>query len=294
MAVDKVVDSTQLDTDLTSVANAIRTKGGTSTQLVFPADFVQAIADIQSGGGLTAEDLVTLVFSNNNYSRPCISGDLVLTGRSLYFGVFSETAITSVRGDNIYASGGVNEHGTYWYGFEFAHCGELVSAYFPEITELHRDMFCNCAKLTSVYVPKVTSVDINCFRYCSALEKLAFPSLTSSLNNSSVRDCSSLEKVDLNAPSSILTNTFALDASLSVLIIRKTGSICTLQNIAAFTNTPFASGGTGGTLYVPSALVSSYQSATNWSTILGYANNSIQAIEGSQYENYYADGTPVT
>ena len=29
MAVDKLVDSTQLDADLTSVANAIRTKGGT-------------------------------------------------------------------------------------------------------------------------------------------------------------------------------------------------------------------------------------------------------------------------
>lgn len=46
MAVDKLVDSTQLDADLTSVANAIRTKGGTSAQLAFPAGFVQAIWDI--------------------------------------------------------------------------------------------------------------------------------------------------------------------------------------------------------------------------------------------------------
>jgi hypothetical protein len=37
--------------DLTSVANAIRTKGGTSAQLAFPADFVQAIEDIETGGG---------------------------------------------------------------------------------------------------------------------------------------------------------------------------------------------------------------------------------------------------
>lgn len=51
MAVDKLVDSTQLDADLTSVANAIRTKGGTSAQLAFPAEFVQAIADIPTGGG---------------------------------------------------------------------------------------------------------------------------------------------------------------------------------------------------------------------------------------------------
>ena len=55
MAVDKLVDSTQLDADLTSVANAIRTKGGTSASLAFPADFVSAIAAIPSGGGGTAE-----------------------------------------------------------------------------------------------------------------------------------------------------------------------------------------------------------------------------------------------
>ena len=51
MAVDKLVDSTQLDTDLTSVANAIRTKGGTSAILAFPAGFVSAIAAIPTGGG---------------------------------------------------------------------------------------------------------------------------------------------------------------------------------------------------------------------------------------------------
>lgn len=51
MAVDKLVDSTQLDADLTSVANAIRTKGGTSAILAFPSGFVSAIANIPSGGG---------------------------------------------------------------------------------------------------------------------------------------------------------------------------------------------------------------------------------------------------
>lgn len=50
MAVDKLVDSTQLDSGLTSVANAIRTKGGTSAQLAFPADFVSAIEAISGGG----------------------------------------------------------------------------------------------------------------------------------------------------------------------------------------------------------------------------------------------------
>ena len=36
MALDKAVDSAQLNADLTAVADAIRTKGGTSAQLAFP------------------------------------------------------------------------------------------------------------------------------------------------------------------------------------------------------------------------------------------------------------------
>ena len=50
MAVDKVVDSGQLNSDLTSIANAIRTKGGTSASLAFPNGFVTAIGNIQTGG----------------------------------------------------------------------------------------------------------------------------------------------------------------------------------------------------------------------------------------------------
>jgi len=56
MAVDKLVDSTQLDADLTSVANAIRTKGGTSEQMAFPNGFVSAVEAIPAGGGMSFED----------------------------------------------------------------------------------------------------------------------------------------------------------------------------------------------------------------------------------------------
>lgn len=48
MAVDKLVDSAQLDADLTSVANAIRTKGGTSGALSFPNGFISAVEAIET------------------------------------------------------------------------------------------------------------------------------------------------------------------------------------------------------------------------------------------------------
>lgn len=46
MAVDKLVDSTQLNSDLASVAAAIRLRDGTTGSLAFPSGFVTAIADI--------------------------------------------------------------------------------------------------------------------------------------------------------------------------------------------------------------------------------------------------------
>ena len=59
MAVDKLVDSTKLDADLTSVANAIRTKGGTSAQMAFPAGFVSAVNAIPTGGSGTKQITIT-------------------------------------------------------------------------------------------------------------------------------------------------------------------------------------------------------------------------------------------
>lgn len=71
------------DTELTSIADAIRTKGGTSADLSFPTGFVSAIEAI-SGGGLeyeegtysTASDVqgysVTVSFQNSHSTRPAI------------------------------------------------------------------------------------------------------------------------------------------------------------------------------------------------------------------------------
>ena len=51
MAYDKVVDSAQLETDLATVADAIRAKGKTTDKLAFPGGFADAVAAISTGGG---------------------------------------------------------------------------------------------------------------------------------------------------------------------------------------------------------------------------------------------------
>lgn len=62
------------DTDLTSVANAIRTKGGTSASLIFPSGFVSAVQNIPSGGG--GSTLITKnIIANGTYNASSDSAD---------------------------------------------------------------------------------------------------------------------------------------------------------------------------------------------------------------------------
>lgn len=109
MSVDKLVDSTQLDADLTSVANAIRTKGGTSAQLAFPADFVQAIEDIETGGGSEVPDGYTqLEYIASDGTAYIDTGEYRRAGDEidLYGGLVSVATTTS----------------GYWHPFGSANC----------------------------------------------------------------------------------------------------------------------------------------------------------------------------
>ena len=56
------------DTELTSIANAIRTKGGTQAQLTFPAGFVSAINAISTGGSSSPEVAAT-TYANNSGTK---------------------------------------------------------------------------------------------------------------------------------------------------------------------------------------------------------------------------------
>lgn len=72
MALDKLVDSAALDANLTSVANAIRTKGGTSSPLAFPAGFVAAVEAIPKKENVTwhqCPEPVRNYIANVNYTN---------------------------------------------------------------------------------------------------------------------------------------------------------------------------------------------------------------------------------
>lgn len=70
MAFDKVVDSAELDAGMTLVADAIRSKGGTNAQILFPSGFAAAINALTNGGenhGIVARDIITATESMTIY-----------------------------------------------------------------------------------------------------------------------------------------------------------------------------------------------------------------------------------
>lgn len=121
------------------------------------------------------------------------------------------------------------------------------------------------------------------------------------IRNQNLENNLSLRAIDAGSLN-IATGSFKFRYNpLNTLVIRQ-NTVAQLAIVNHFNNTPFASGGDGGTLYVPQALISSYQSASNWSTLLGYANNQIKSIESTHTDPtapidltlYYVDGTPIS
>lgn len=170
--------------------------------------------------------------------------------------------------------------------------GTLTSYTNTDITTLRSYAFAYIPSLETLNLPNLVSAGEYVFRD-SGIKYAVFPKYTKNNGWRVFSYNTNMLAVDIIESTSGFSNEcFRNSSKLATLIVRG-DTLTSLANINAFNTTPFASSGTGGTLYVPSALVSSYQSASNWSTILGYANNSIQAIEGSYYETHYADGTVI-
>lgn len=158
-------------------------------------------------------------------------------------------------------------------------------------TSIKNKAFMNISTLNKVIIHNVTGTFQQAFSG-TAVRYVAFPKITS-VTGYSGSDNQPLYGLDFTALSNLNGNAFNNDSNLNKLILRRTSAPVTLGNINVVNQTPFASGKTGGTLYVPAALIEAYQAATNWSVILAYSTNQILPIEGSIYETQYIDGTPI-
>lgn len=94
MATYKLVNADQLDSDLTAVGNAIRSKGGTSAGLSFPAGMVSAIGAISTGVELNFD----VVGGTSQPRNPKENTIWVNTSKTITDWVFSATQPTAASG----------------------------------------------------------------------------------------------------------------------------------------------------------------------------------------------------
>lgn len=252
------------------------TANGTITEDVTNYANAEITVNVSGGtGGWDADDLAKKI---------SIDGSVVCsTATKLMPWCFAYSNITSFSSNTV-----TNMENTDSNGRQFYKCTSLASVSIPNVTtQLGANAFQGCSSLQSVNIPNALTGMASVFDGCSSLQELTFAKSVA-VGNSFLYNCSALTKVDLS--SSNISTTGAINSkafygcgNLKTLILRKS-TIFTLGNVDAFSRTPFASGGSGGTIYVPSSLISSYQSASNWSTVNGYGTITWQAIEGSPYE----------
>lgn len=174
----------------------------------------------------------------------------------------------------------------------FAQCNGLTSIDFPNVETIGANAFQACVKLKTLDFPKCKTLEASVFASCNGMVSAKFPVLTSmassfnsctamkefyapmlqTIGNQAFYFCSGMVTFDLPSLTSIGTHGFNNCSRMTALILRSE-TVCTLTHTNGLINTPIANG--TGYIYVPSALVDSYKSATNWST---YANQ-IRAIE---------------
>lgn len=180
--------------------------------------------------------------------------------------------------------------------YVFRGCTSASYVYMPNLTNIGAGgyQFSGCTALTSVFIG--TSGGTHCFDGDTVLVSAV---LTGSvkMNSYSFQGCTKLEIVDLNT-TQMDNREFYNCSSLKTIILRNSSVVTMKQSPTTsntcWYNTAYASGGAGGTIYVPEALLESYPTATNWSILDGYGTISWLPIEGSIYENYYANGAAIT
>ena len=175
MAYDKVIDSAELDAELTSVADAIRTKSGTTGKLTFPDGFVSAVEEIQTESSPKIQPLS--ITENGTYEAPD--------------GVDGYSPVTV----NVAASGG-SDDGSFKDVIERTAVNPTLPS---DLTSIGENAFYKFTNLALTSLPDgVTSIGAYAFRDCTKLTKLTFKGKPSSITSNAFNGCTNL--LTINVP----------------------------------------------------------------------------------------------
>jgi hypothetical protein len=171
----------------------------------------------------------------------------------------------------------------------FNNCCAIASVAIPSgVTSIGNNAFYNCYALVSAAIPSsVTSIGTSAFYYCYSLASVTIPSRVTSIGTTTFYNCYSLASVTIpSSVTSIGNNAFYNCYSLaSVTIPSSVTSIgdtvfSGCQGVAEYHIKPTSPPTLGTTvfnsivsdckIYVPSASLSDYQAATNWSNYASY------------------------
>lgn len=210
---------------------------------------------------------------------------------------FEDDRITKVRDYAFYYNDGLKSvnlpNATSVREYAFSNCYNIESIKIPKVSDISfARLFDSCYKLKFLDTSIVNGLNSNCFESCYSLNNFDLSNIqfvtNSGLSNTGfgsivLPNCTNLgnytgrgtrtSTIDLSKKISIVSNTF-LDAYSLVHLILRSDTICPLSSTSAFTNTPIAEG--LGWIYVPTDLVDSYKTASNWST---YANQIVPIDE---------------
>ena len=151
----------------------------------------------------------------------------------------------------------------------------------PRVTVLTGG-FESCASLTYIKLTTVITNYSYAFRYCSNLVEAYFPNATANIDRT-CNGCSKLRIMDCGQSNITNGTSFQNCTALRTLIMRKTSGVQTLNAWSANCMGGIYNNPTESTIYVPQALISQYQQASNWSSAYS-AGVTFAAIEGSEYE----------
>lgn len=273
----------------TALLDSIRAKGGTSALMT--ADQAKAAVDAipSGGGGATVDDIC---------DRSWITGEQTIEeattiGRYAFAEVDGLTKISSSSVTTILERA--------FYG-----CSNLEEVSFPELTSIRvyagstalseARTFTFCEKLKKFYAPKLEYIygtyvfaRLYSISACTSDCVFVFPAIKE-LGLYTFETCLATLFDFGPGLTTIRSDTFygrvAAAQRNKTLILRRNASVVAAQSTDSIREVV--------DVYCPSALVSSYQTATNWKTRYDGGYITFHAIEGSQYETAYADGTPVT
>lgn len=198
-------------------------------------------------------------------NAPNVSTLRQLNGEIGHFFYNCSTLESVILGDNL------NNLGYY----TFYRCTGLKNFRHKNVTAIGNYTFTGCTDIESIVLNRATGSGFQTFSGLTNLKELVIPSFTISSPNQFFTCGNLLKLTDLGNIATI--NTAVGVASKPIykyMILRRTSAISTLSATSVLgTSTP--------NVYVPNALISSYETATNWSTL---ALNFI-ALEGSRFED---------